>query len=260
MPQYGAQSTGKRQSLLFVHRDLGNAINLVFHGILDGNDFVLWGFDLGKGGIQGRCLSASRGPGHQDHAIRLDDVSVESIQNHFGKTQQVQPQLGKSLGDHLFVKDPDHGIFSVYAGHDGDAKIDRLILDLEPEPSILRHSPFGNIQVRYDFDPRDNGRLKFFADLIHGFTQNTIDPVLDDDTVLFGFDVDIAGPFLNSCKNYGVDELDDRAVLVGQFFYRNNLFFFSFLLHNLHHKALCGIFEDLKGGLALTKCLKDTSL
>jgi len=61
--------------------------------------------------------------------------------------------------------------------------------------------------------------------------------------------MNIAGSFLNSSKNDGIDQLDNRTILFGKLFNGNNVFFFPALLfHYLVNKTLSCFFEDLRSG------------
>jgi len=46
MAQDGAQSTSEGESLLLVDRDLGDAPDLIFNRVFDGNKFVFVALDL----------------------------------------------------------------------------------------------------------------------------------------------------------------------------------------------------------------------
>ena len=60
--QDGAQAPGEGQALLLVDGDLGDPAELVLDGVLDGDDLVLLGTDLGEGRVEGRGLPEPVGP------------------------------------------------------------------------------------------------------------------------------------------------------------------------------------------------------
>ena len=131
-------------------------VDLVFDGVLDGDDLVLGRADLGQGGVEGRRLAAAGRTGDQDHAVGLGDVAAELLEDLVGEAEQVEPELGDRLGDHLLVQDADDGILAVDAGHDRDAEVDRLVLDPQPEPAVLGDAALGDVQVGHDLDPGDD--------------------------------------------------------------------------------------------------------
>ena len=57
--QDGAKPTGEGQPLFFVHRDLDHALDLVFDGVLDGDDLFLFVVDFRESGIKGGRLAAA---------------------------------------------------------------------------------------------------------------------------------------------------------------------------------------------------------
>ena len=60
--QNRAQAARKGQALLFVHRNLGNAADLIFDGIFNGDDLVFVGLDFVDGGVERGRFAAARGP------------------------------------------------------------------------------------------------------------------------------------------------------------------------------------------------------
>ena len=70
--------------------------------------------------------------------------------------------------------------------------------------------------------------------------------------------MDVAGPLLHGRENDGIDQLDDRAVLVGQLLQGNDLFLIpALLLHDLNDEPLGGVSQHLEGGLALPQGFLD---
>src|SRR6185437_16012487 len=172
----GAQAAGKGQALFFVHRNLRNAANLVFHRIFNGDDLVFFGLDLIHRSVERGGLAAARGAGDQHHAIGFFDVAPETLQVILVKPNHVQHQLVKLLAHGLFVENAKHGVFAVNGGHDGDAEINGPLRRsiLHAEASILRHSALGNVQLAHDFYARDNGGVMVFGDRRHGLSQHAI--------------------------------------------------------------------------------------
>src|SRR6202011_1355939 len=68
MTQDGPKTAGEGETLLFVYRDLGDALDLVLHRVFDGDDLVFVVLDLTEGGVQRSGFSGAGGTGDQNHA------------------------------------------------------------------------------------------------------------------------------------------------------------------------------------------------
>ena len=90
--QNGAKAAGKREALLFVHRDLSDAAQLVLDGVLDGDDLVLIGANFIEGGVQGGRLAAAGGAGDEDHAVGLVNIAAKLFEVRFRESDHVEVQ------------------------------------------------------------------------------------------------------------------------------------------------------------------------
>ena len=159
------------------------------------------------------------------------------------ETEDVEPELAEALADRFLVEDTDDCVFAVDAGHDRDAKIDAAAFDLETKATVLRDSLLRNIELRHDFDAADDLRVVRFRDGLHRPRQSTVDPVLDDDFLVPGLDVDIRGTSVERVVDRGVDEADDRRRRVGEPVDGKSLFAVIILPDDLHVEALGSFFE-----------------
>ena len=75
--QDGAQAAREGEAFLFVHRNLGDAADLIFHRIFDGDDLVFVVLDFVDGGVERGRLARAGGSGDEHHAVRLVDVAAE---------------------------------------------------------------------------------------------------------------------------------------------------------------------------------------
>ena len=125
--QDGAQAAREGQAFLLVDRNLRDAANLVFDRVLDGDDLVLVGLDLGQRGVQRGGLAAAGRAGDQHHAVRLGDVAAEAAQVVVVEAHHVQRELVELLAHRLLVEHAQHRILAVDAGHDGDAEVDGAV-------------------------------------------------------------------------------------------------------------------------------------
>src|ERR1700752_255107 len=104
MAQDRAEAARERQSLFLVDRNLRDAEQLIFDRIFDGDNLVFRRLDLRKRRVQGCGLAATRGSGHQYHAVRLGDVLAKAFQLRFGKTEDIEPELGELLAERFLVE------------------------------------------------------------------------------------------------------------------------------------------------------------
>ena len=206
----------KRQALFLVHRNLRDALDLVFHRVFDGDDLVFVVLDFAQRGVERGGFAGAGGAGDQHHAVRLLDVAAELHQVVFGEAHHVERELGELLAHRFLVEHAQHGVFAVDGGHDGDAEIDQPALVAHAETAVLRHALFGDIQLAHHLDARNDGGLPVLGDGRHGVVQHAVDAVLDGHFLVARFDVNIAGAPLQRVEDGGVHQLDDRRdVAVG---------------------------------------------
>ena len=60
------------------------------------------------------------------------------------------------IGDRALVQNAQHGVLAIHARHDGDAEVDRPVVDRDLEAAVLRHAPLGDIELRHHLDARDH--------------------------------------------------------------------------------------------------------
>src|SRR5207249_5033539 len=145
------------EPLFLIHRNLGDSLELILHGILDGDDLVLHALDLRQGGVEGGGLAASRRTGDQNHPVGFPDKFSELSEVFERESQYVQPQLCEFFIHGLLVQDPDDRVLAVNAGHDGDAEIDGPPTDFQLETAVLWHALFGDVQLGHDLDAGNDG-------------------------------------------------------------------------------------------------------
>src|SRR5215472_6690424 len=126
----GAQSAGKGETLLFVDGNLGDAAQLIFDGVFDGDDFVLVGFDFVDGGVESGGLAGAGGAGNKHHAIRLTNIAAEAFSLFGRKAHDVEVQALEFFGEGFLVEDAKDRVFAVVCGHDGDAQVNVTALYL----------------------------------------------------------------------------------------------------------------------------------
>src|SRR6478609_11273291 len=131
--QDGTQAPGKRESLFLVHGNLGDAMDLVFHRVLNGDDLVFVRLNLIQCRVERGGLTAARGACNQHHAVGFGNVAAELPQVVFVKPHHIQYQVAEFLAHRFFVQYAEHGVFSVNGRHNGHAEVDKAGVVFHPE-------------------------------------------------------------------------------------------------------------------------------
>jgi hypothetical protein len=208
--QDGAQAPGEGEALLLVHRDLQHAGQLVFHRVLDGDDLVLAGVDLGQGGIQGGGLARAGGAGHQEHAVGLGGQAPHPGQGVAVEAQALQGDALELVGQLLPVQHAQHAILAEHPGHDGHPQVDLPAAQVDLEAAVLGHAPLGDVQLGHDLDAGDDLLGHFPAGRVGHMGQHAIDAVLDGQPRGIVFQVDVRSPRGEGVVQGGMAELDHR--------------------------------------------------
>ena len=135
----------------------------------------------------------------------------------------VQAQLTQPGRNLLLLQDADHHRFAEGARQDGDPEVDIPAVHAHFEPAVLRNPALGNVQFRHDLDARDQGRVQLDPEGLHRGIQHAVNAVLDVDRLLAGFDVDVAGAFLEGAQDDRVHQFDDGTLIVGDLLDREHL-------------------------------------
>ena len=93
-------------------------------------------------------------------------------------------------------------------------------MDPDLDAAVLRQTFLGDVQLGHDLQAADNGGLKlidFGRNRLNA--QQTVDAKTNAQTLLLGFEMDVAGMLFEGFDEQFVDELDDRGRLghFGQF-------------------------------------------
>src|ERR1039458_7339939 len=207
--QNGPQTAREGEALLLVHRDLRDALDLVFDRVLNGDDLIFVVLDLAERGVERGGFATPGRPGDQHHAVGLRDVAPELDEVGFAEAHHVEREFLELLAHGFLVQHTQYGVFAVDGGHDGDAEIDQAVLIAHAETPVLRHAFLGDIELAHHLDARDDGALPVLGDGRHGIVQHAVDAVLDGHFLVARFDVNIAGSPFQGVKDGGVDQLDD---------------------------------------------------
>ena len=243
----GTKAAREGQALLLVDRDLGDAFDLIFDRVFDGDDLVFVVLDLAERGVEGGGLAGTGRPGDQHHAVGFRDVAAELDQIAGLKPTTSRRELGELLAHRFLIEHTEHGVFAVDGRHDGDAEIDQPGFVAHAETAVLRDAALGDIEFAHDLDARNDGGVPVLRDGRHGVVQHAVDAVLDDHFLIAGLDVDIAGAPFERVEDGGIDQLDDRRDVAvtgreavdGERFVR-----IVFVADNVEREAFGDLFEN----------------
>ena len=100
---------------------------------------------------------------------------------------------------------------------DRDTEVDLFSEHANPEPAVLRNTPFGNVQSRQNFDSRRNRELQRFRGRFRR-KQFAVDSVTKLERILKRLDVNVRRFFFDRLRQNQINDLDDRRVfaVVGQ--------------------------------------------
>jgi len=160
-----------------------------------------------KIGIQGHGLAAAGGAGDQQQPLRGLDAVLQGIEGGLFKTQLGQIDVQRSL-----VENTEHHRLAEQGGQGGDPEIHDLVLaDPHLDAAVLRHPPFGDVEIRQDLEPRVQGVLDIHRQ-VHGLVQVAVQPVAHLQVFLKWFDMDIADAVGDRLHQNAVHQLDDRGI------------------------------------------------
>ena len=133
-----------------------DAVDLVLHRILDGDNLAARLVELAQHCCQRSCLAAASGPRDNQKAVGRLYGGLERR-----RITRVKPQIvdvGHFMGT---TEKTQRHAFTVDRWHRCHADVKFTTLDQQPCPAILRQPPFGDIELAKDLDARNHGSAKF---------------------------------------------------------------------------------------------------
>ena len=207
--QNAAQSGGKGQVDLRLHRDLDDAIQLVFHRVFDGHDAALLRVQLLEEGVKRGRLAGARGACHQNDAVWRGQQFADG-----GLRGGVQPD---GLEVKLFARKQSqrHGL-SIHAGDGGHAHVDGLSVQLQVDTAVLRQPALGDVQMRHDLEAGNQRGLEQPHVGRHRHLQQlAVHAVADSQVALQRLHVDVRGALFECFTEDLVHKVEHRGLLVG---------------------------------------------
>jgi hypothetical protein len=208
LAQDGAQAAGEGHLDLGVDLGLADAVDVVLDRVLDRHDVARVVVDALERRVQRGGLARAGGAGDQHYAVRLVDQLVDHRLH-----ARLHAERGQFEPAGLLVQQAQHDTLAVPGGHRRDAHVDRAAGDAQADAAVLRQALLGDVEARHDLDARDQQRRHRTLGLQH-LAQHAVDAEAHDEPVLEGLDVDVRGVFLDGLGQHGVDQADDRRVVL----------------------------------------------
>src|SRR5712672_397467 len=209
--QDGTQSASECQPFFLIDGNLRDAANLIFDGVLNGDDLVFVGFNLVNCGVQSGGLTRARRTRHQHHPVWLADVPAKLPHIVLRKAHHVETEVGKFFRQGLLVENAKDRVFSVAGGHDGNAEVHETALVTNAESPVLRNTPLGDVQFTHYLDAGNDCGEPILGNRGHRMHQDAINSIFNGHLDVAGFDVNVRCTPLESSKNNGVHQADHRA-------------------------------------------------
>jgi hypothetical protein len=209
LAQDRAQAAGERQLDLGVHLDLANAAQLVLDRILDRDDVLFDGIDLGQHRIKRRRLAAAGRPGDEDDAVTLARQPAHGFE-----IASYQPQFLQAEDVGAAVEQAHDDAFAEGRRQGGDADVDFAAAHAGADAAVLGQAAFGDVHRRHHLDARDQRGMHAAWRREH-LDEQAVDAEADRRVALEGFDVDVGGAVLGGLEDDRVHQADDRRFVVG---------------------------------------------
>ncbi len=126
---------------------------------------------------------------------------------------RLHAERGEVEASGLLVEQAQHDAFAMTGGYRRHAHVDGAAGDAQADAAVLRQALFGDVETRHHLDARDQERRNRALGLQH-LAQHAVHAEPDDQAVLVGLDVDVGGVFLDGLGQYGIDQPDDRRIVL----------------------------------------------
>src|SRR5690606_5985377 len=159
-------------------------------------------------GVERRRLTRAGRTGDEQNAVRLVDELVHERLRARIHAERVELQAAG-----LLVEQTQYDALAMACRNRRDAHVDRTARDAQRDASVLRQALLGDVELRHDLDARDDERgdgalrLQYLA-------KHAVNAKPDDETVFERLDMDIGRIVLYGLRQDGVDQLDDRRLIV----------------------------------------------
>ena len=207
LPQDGPQAGGEGVADLGIDRHLDDPVDVVFHRVFGGDQFVFDQVEFGEGRVERGGLARAGGTGHEHDPVGpLDHLA--KLPQHRG----LQPNLLQVEGDHAPVEHPHHHTLAEQRGEHAHAEIDRMAAHGQLDPTVLRHPPLGDVEVGHHLDSGGDRKGQMLGRR-HHLLEHTIRLDADPEFSLEGLEVDVARAVADRQQEHHVEQLPHRGAL-----------------------------------------------
>ena len=202
LAQDGAQGVGEGQVSFGVDLNLIDALDIGFHGVLNGDDVDHVAVELVESGVQGGGFTGTGGAGDQHDAVGVAQDAVKGLDLLRGQTQSLL-----SAGQSLLLVESEHTLLTVYGGEGGDTNLIFPVVDHGGETAVLGLALFGDVQTADDLDAGHDCALQ--AQIVAGRgEQHTVNAEPYTNPVRLGLHVNIGGALAHGLLHEGGDQHD----------------------------------------------------
>ena len=207
LTEKGAQGSREGEAHFGIHIDLVDPRQVDFRRILRRRDVAILGVEDIEARIQGYGFAAAGWAGHQNHALRLGEITQIDFTLHGFIAQRIDSEHGAGR-----IENTRHDLFAEQRRTGADAEIDGAVLR-QPhlDTAVLRHSALGDVEPGHDFEACDDlhGQLDGRQ---RNFLQHAVQAGANAEYLLIGLEVDVRSPFLDGIEEDFVDEAHDGRV------------------------------------------------
>ena len=147
------------------------------------------------GGVERVGLARSGRPGHQHHAVGLENGFLE-----LGQRLLLETELGHVEPQVFFVQQPHDDLFAPQRGQRADAEVELLLASaqahLQHDAAVLRQPLFADVQLGHDLHARGDGVLQLQRRR-HDALQHAVNAEADAELFFVRLHVDVAGSALH---------------------------------------------------------------
>ena len=151
LPQNGTKAACKGETRLDVDLHLVYARHTEFNRILHRYDVHARFVQVAENGVKSGRFSASGRPRNQDYAVWGFQYICKKTTVVFGKTEILDGEQCAGTTENTY----DH-FFTGYGGEHREAQVDRLPVEHNLDPAVLRDALFGYIHIAHNFEPCDD--------------------------------------------------------------------------------------------------------
>ena len=209
LTQEAAEKLGECEFLFGVDLALHQSSNVVFNGILGGEDLYIDRVELIERGVERGGLSRTSRASDDDDAVGLVDHRAHAIEVIIAQANLVERKL--DIGT---VKHAKHDRLAEHGRKNRHAQVDRGLAEMELDTTVLRQTPLGDVELGHDLDAGDQRGGEGLGNLLH-LVEHAVDAVAQLELVFEGLEVDIAGLVLNGDHEDQLHEFDDGVVVGG---------------------------------------------